>query len=741
MANRYSYQAYAQDSNTGATLGSAQVEVFEAGTSTPVTLYADRTGATTKTNPFNADAFGFFRFYAASQLVDIVVSKAGNSSTFEDVALGPAESLDGLPDPAAARTALQLNNVRNVTQYSQTEADGRFVNATGDDMTGPLNMSASSPIQDAGNNAIEFDGSGNVTLPGNLTVGGTATNVNTTNLSVDDPLTKLADGNTTDAIDIGFIAQRLSDNVAIFWDESQDEFALALTADDGTVTTVTIADYANLHVGTLAADDDVMVGGTSVALQSITLTAGDGLSGGGDLSAGRTFAVDGTVLRDADLAANGGTVPETDRRNTFTARQSVKTTPGPELGLMLRDDSSNPHSLLYSPMDGEFRIAVYDGIGGGSPSSLKIIYNDRIEWPEAVVIGSPTGGSQGAGTINAEAVTVGGTSVALESRTIATGDGLNGGGDLSADRTLSVDGTVLRDTSNLDALADVSGATPTDGQALVWNNTNGVWEPQDQSGASGGSGDFSNITVGDGTHTQTGNGEASFSITDPVMVHEYRTASDGVITWHLGDQSIADRAEIIFRNAEGSYLWSVPNGNIHAGYIWGDGGLVFRPNRTSSESKGAYTVHATEVWQNDNQVLDNSDLAANGGGVAETDFDNVWTSDQTFNGVKQIFRPVSIPDDDATALPVGGGVGRVSISFNEGTLVGHFRADGGAEGVWTLAKGGPSTGLLTTSTTLQPWIGTTGTDGNFTIGTDGMGNLYFENRIGGSRTVTIEIIG
>ena len=46
--------------------------------------------------------------------------------------------------------------------------------------------------------------SGNLTVTGNLTVNGTTTEVNSTTVTVDDPMVRYADNNTADSVDIGF---------------------------------------------------------------------------------------------------------------------------------------------------------------------------------------------------------------------------------------------------------------------------------------------------------------------------------------------------------------------------------------------------------------------------------------------------------------------------------------------------------------------------------------------------------
>src|SRR3546814_258243 len=66
------------------------------------------------------------------------------------------------------------------------------------------------------------------------------------------------------------------------------------------------------------------------------------------------------------------------------------------------------------------------------------------------------------------------------SRSVIAGTGLSGGGPLSADVTLNLD-------ASIDLLTDVVTSTtpPTDGQALVWNDTDSLWVPGTVSGGGG----------------------------------------------------------------------------------------------------------------------------------------------------------------------------------------------------------------------------------------------------------------
>ena len=97
----------------------------------------------------------------------------------------------------------------------------------------------------------------NLTISGNLTVNGTTTTVDSTTTQVADPLLLLSRGATgSGSVDGGLVIERGDDdNVAIIWDESADEFAVAVaSSEDGTTAgNVTISSYANFQAGTVTA--------------------------------------------------------------------------------------------------------------------------------------------------------------------------------------------------------------------------------------------------------------------------------------------------------------------------------------------------------------------------------------------------------------------------------------------------------------------------------------------------------
>lgn len=104
------------------------------------------------------------------------------------------------------------------------------------------------------NFADDVTAAGSVTITGDLTVNGTTTSVNSTTLTVNDPLIilqKNASGSNSN--DLGIVLERGADtNQAMIWDESEDTFAFISTSEDGTtVGNATISGYANLRVNTL----------------------------------------------------------------------------------------------------------------------------------------------------------------------------------------------------------------------------------------------------------------------------------------------------------------------------------------------------------------------------------------------------------------------------------------------------------------------------------------------------------
>jgi len=144
--------------------------------------------------------------------------------------------------------------------------------------------------------------SGNATISGNLTVNGTTTTIDSETLTIEDPLLTLAKNNSGGAantFDQGLFFNRGSDdNVSFLWDESEDQFAFAVTSgEDGTTAgAVTIDSYAGVKAGVMTVSD----------LETGSISAADGTAAATIANSTGVVTVPSAVLTTADI--NGGTV-------------------------------------------------------------------------------------------------------------------------------------------------------------------------------------------------------------------------------------------------------------------------------------------------------------------------------------------------------------------------------------------------------------------------------------------------
>ena len=136
-----------------------------------------------------------------------------------------------------------------------------------------------------GHGTSEVTVADNLTVSGDLSVTGTTTTVNQTNLDVSDNIIGLNRGASTNANDSGLIIERGStgNNAAIVWDESADGFIMGTTtATPDSTGNLTIAKgdlvLDNLDVdGTLETDALTINGTASVAFESADATKLDNI--------------------------------------------------------------------------------------------------------------------------------------------------------------------------------------------------------------------------------------------------------------------------------------------------------------------------------------------------------------------------------------------------------------------------------------------------------------------------------
>ncbi len=206
----------------------------------------------------------------------------------------------------------------------------------------------------------------------------------------------------------------------------------------------------------------------------VTLTAGDGLSGGGDITTNRSFAVDATVLRTNSGAISSSAQLSTDISGSFgapSASFSTRiTTAESELGNTILSSSAQ----ISDDISGSLSVAAVAGLGAGiisgssSNSSLTTAIvseganivsasaqlstdisgsfaapsasiSTRLTTTENVVSSSVISGSA---QIDHDATTnfVANEHIDHSSVSVIAGTGMTGGGTIAANRTLNVIG-------------------------------------------------------------------------------------------------------------------------------------------------------------------------------------------------------------------------------------------------------------------------------------------------------------
>ncbi len=201
---------------------------------------------------------------------------AGNGITIGGTAGSPTVTL-GTPSTLTTATTDGVTTSSHTHAITSTSDAKTTVSAIlAANSTGGLKVNTFSTTTADFTGDVTF--SQNVAVSGSLQVDGTLTYVNTTNLSVSDPLITLsANGDAaTSTNDQGLLINRGTlGNVAIIWDESADEFALIDTNDGGdTAGNLTIADYFNLRLGALNVEDTVTATGRILTDDATDATSG-----------------------------------------------------------------------------------------------------------------------------------------------------------------------------------------------------------------------------------------------------------------------------------------------------------------------------------------------------------------------------------------------------------------------------------------------------------------------------------
>ena len=321
----------------------------------------------------------------------------------------------------------------------------------------------------SGTNTITLD-SLNVSVSGNLTVGGTSSTISTTNTVIEDNIIELQTGISASSNDSGIIIERGStgDNAAIIWDESVDSFKLGTTTATGADKSGGITVTAGaLEVAALTATTGTFSG----ALTSVGFTVQGNLTAGSvttnEISANGSNADlsiqpsgTGDVLISA-LRVNGTTIDSSDSSavqinentevdGTLTVTGAVTITSGTITGitdLAVADGGTGASSLTDN--------AVLTGTGTSAITAEgNLSFNGSTLAVTGAATVSTTLGVTGATTLSGGATILGTTTTgSLQTNEIAA-NGSNAAVTVTSsgtgDITLDAGGDIILDADNAD---------------------------------------------------------------------------------------------------------------------------------------------------------------------------------------------------------------------------------------------------------------------------------------------------
>ena len=311
------------------------------GTSLVGPVTGDITGnADTATALETARTIGGVSFDGTANINLPGVNTAGNQATSGNAAtataLETARTIGGVSFDGTANISLPGVNTAGNQDTSGNAASATVLETArsiaGQSFDGSANITiAATDLSDTDQSLATSDNvqfaqvttTGNAIIGGNLTVNGTTTTVNSSNMTVDDQLIELGNGRSGSASgDAGIVIERGSDaNAFIGFDESADKF----TVGTGTFTGASTGDLT-ITTGTLVANIEGNVTGavtgnadTATALATARTIAGQSFDGTANISIAPTdlTGVNATAaelnIMDGDTSATSTTLADADR--------------------------------------------------------------------------------------------------------------------------------------------------------------------------------------------------------------------------------------------------------------------------------------------------------------------------------------------------------------------------------------------------------------------------------------------
>ena len=312
----------------------------------------------------------------------------------------------------------------------------------------------------SGSNTITLD-SLNVSVSGNLTVGGSSTTVSTTNTTIEDNIIELNTGASANTNSAGIIIERgtAGNNAAIIWKEDTDSFVIGTTtataADKSSAISVTAG---ALTTGAITATSGsfsttLSVTGTSTFSDGVTaesLITNEIVSNGSNAaitvaSSGTgdaTIDAGGDIILDADNAdiklKDGGT--EFGRISRITSDLVIKSM-GDNNDIILKglDDSATINALQLDMSAGGAAIFSAGGTFGGNVTATSLTTNTiASNGSNAELSIQPSG----TGDVLISALRINGTTLdSSDSTKITIAEAVDITGNTSLGGTLGVTGT------------------------------------------------------------------------------------------------------------------------------------------------------------------------------------------------------------------------------------------------------------------------------------------------------------
>jgi hypothetical protein len=312
------------------------------------------------------------------------------------------------------------------------------------------------------------------------------------------------------------------------------------TGTSGFAVTISPGPLSDNRALTLADGATTLVPGTMTPTTRSILT-GDGLNGGGNLGADRTLSVDATVVRTAGTQSIGGS-------KTFTGALAFSGTRLTAVGTPIAASDAATKGYV-------------DGVQDQLDTDIGALSARRVDTGTGLL----GGGDLSANRTLTFDTTWGDARYALSARTLTAGDGLTGGGTLAANRSFAVDGSVVRTTRSVTAGTGLTGGGDmTANRTLTFDTTWGDARYADHI-ASG----FSGTLTYDALLGATGNGASTFTHNGASRPSDSPIAGQ-VSGLHLANST--GRAQVIFPNS-GNRIFFRNGAQVIWSEVWHSGNL------------------------------------------------------------------------------------------------------------------------------------------------------------------------